>query len=138
GLPLPDNGWLVRFGSDTLKGGDGNDYLVGDIVDIEGLREFLETNQLNLDGNPIVNLNRIRFGNDILEGGEDEDTFATMLFGSSGGLTVDLLLSQCVGTFTDFSLVENTHALTIFDPENMLGLESDMDDNATNLATLNL
>ena len=126
-IPRPEAGWQFRFGNDVLNGGDGNDLIIGDTVEIEDLRNFLESSIFLINDDPAITQNRIRFGNDTLTGGEGEDTFGLMLFGSFGNQTLDLLVSQGIDTFTDFNLDDDTLALTIFDPENRLDLSTPSD-----------
>jgi len=69
-----DNGSTLSFGSDTLDGGAGSDFICGDALDLSGLNDFL----VKVDTG-FVNKNKIIWGDDVLTGGSGADTFAFTL-----------------------------------------------------------
>jgi Ca2+-binding RTX toxin-like protein len=91
-----DTGSLIAFGNDTLIGGNGNDFLIGDAYDVKGLAAFLDATGPN--GEP--NLNQLLWGDDTLTGGAGADKFGFDILDRGG------LVGQGHDTITDFSLAE--------------------------------
>jgi hypothetical protein len=93
----------LTFGNDTINGGDGNDLIVGDALNVKGLDLFLN------DPNPLDTVfNKVIWGNDILTGGAGADTFAFVLGDNNHN---GLLEMQGKDTVTDFNIGEGDKML---------------------------
>ncbi len=103
-LTLPD---LITFGNNTLDGGAGNDFLVGDVFSMPGLVDG-QANNLGESLRPTDPLHTVFtsaliWGNSTLTGGLGSDKFVFTLDDHMGTLSNPLMSMQGAQIVTDFT-----------------------------------
>jgi hypothetical protein len=99
--PHPDTGNTITFGNDTIDAGNGNDTLIGDALNLVGLKTFLVAQRTS---DP--NINFIDWGNDVMTGGAGNDKFVESLDTHTGSMNM-----QGADIITDFTMGKDILAM---------------------------
>lgn len=96
----------VAYGNDVIDGGSGNDFLVGDVLDMPGLVPG-QPNNAGVSNDPstpgLVFTSTLLWGNDVMTGGSGADKFVETFDLHTGTPSNPIMQIQGADVFTDFT-----------------------------------